>query len=161
MLTPNAPAVLFSVVVIQCVTSPDQSRASDQSSKHDSHELESQTGESRRGRDRRNNIRALDDFDTPDVPDCSQSQASSRRELSTEAMIDGRAAISTSHNRTPSGSTDTLPSPKPFDLHSTAKPMTAKDKLTDANGNTDVSLPEKARLRDSNRHWSKVWRSGL
>lgn len=168
MLTPTALAVLFSVVVIQWVTSPDKSSAADKSSKNDSHELESQIGEPdaivpvrRTGRVRRNNLSDLEDLDVPDEPDRSQSQASSRRELSTEAMIDGREAISSSPDRTQSGSTDTLPNPRPFELHVTVKPTTAEDKLINSHGKTNLDLPPEAHMLDKPRWVSGFWRSNV
>lgn len=168
MLTVTMRAVLFSVMVIQWVTSPDQPQASNPSSKNDSHELGSHNGEPdaivparRLGSGRRNNLSDLEDFDTPENPDDSQSRASCRRELSTEAMIDGRAAIAISHhNRTQSGSTDTLPSSKPFDLHVTPKPTAVHDQQADGHGRSDVTLPEEVRVRGNNLYVSRIWRSG-
>jgi len=159
--------VLFSVVVIQWVTSPDQPQASNPSSRNDSHELGSQNLEPdaivparRLGSGRRNDLSDLEDFDARDNADGSQSPVSSRRELSTEAMIDGRGAMSISNNsRDQGGSTDTLPSTKPFDVQCTAKPNVFEDKQ---NGNSHdghgVALPEEVRVRGSNLYVSRIWR---
>lgn len=169
MLTSVVTIVLFSVVVIQWVTSPDSPQGSNSSSKNDSHELGSQHGEpdnmvapARRPRNgRRANLADLEDFDTPDAPDRSQSRASSRRELSTEAMIDSRATISISHDRKPSGSTDTLPSPKAFDLHVAAPdPAAAQERQNDTHGLPDIATPEEVRVRGSNLYVSRIWRQG-
>ncbi|OIW27947.1 hypothetical protein CONLIGDRAFT_455527 [Coniochaeta ligniaria NRRL 30616] len=160
--------ILFSVVVIQWVTSPDGPQGgSNSSSKDESNELGSQNGEpdnrivpARLRLGRRGNHSDLEDFDTPDVPTRSHSRASSRRELSTEGMIDGRAAISVSHSRNPSGSTDTLPSTKPFDLDVASDPAPAQDKQSGAHGRPEIATPEEARVRGSNLYVSRIWRSG-
>ncbi|KAB5585901.1 hypothetical protein GE09DRAFT_1210488 [Coniochaeta sp. 2T2.1] len=163
--------ILFSVVVIQWVTSPDQPQGSNSSSKNDSHELGTQNGEGdaavpvgrRFGSGRRNQLSDLEDYDTPDGGDESRSRNLSRRELSTEAMIDGRAAISICHNRNASGSTDTLPSSKPFELQVTTKPTTARDKEEEEpRGRPEISItqPEEVRVRGSNLYVSRIWRPG-
>ena len=153
-------------MVIQWVTSPDQPQASNPSSKNDSHELGSQNLEPdtivrapRLGSGRRNNLSDLEDFDARDNADGSQSPVSSRRELSTEAMIDGRAAMSISNSgRNQGGSTDTLPSTKPFDVQFTGKPNVFEDKQNDTHDRHGVTLPEEVRVRGSNLYVSRLWR---
>jgi hypothetical protein len=153
-------------MVIQWVTSPDQPQGSSPSSKNDSHELGSQNPEpdtivaiSRLGSGRRNDLRDLEGFDSPHIADDSPSRASSQRELSTEAMIDGRAAMSISnHNRARSVSTDTLPIARPFDTHIAANPTVFNDKHTDTHDEADVALPEAVRLRGSNPYIFDIWR---
>ena len=153
-------------MVIQWVTSPDQPQASNPSSKNDSHELGSQNLEPdtivrapRLGSGRRNNLSDLEDFDARGNADGSQSPVSSRRELSTEAMIDGRAAMSISHSgRNQGGSTDTLPSTKPFDVQFTGKPNVFEDKQNDTHDRHGVTLPEEVRVRGSNLYVSRLWR---
>jgi hypothetical protein len=97
----------------------------------------------------------LEDFDTPNGPGRSPSRTSSRRDLSTEAMIDGMASIS--HNRDQSGSTDTLPSSKPFDVHVATNPTTAMEGPDTHHGRPVIASPEEARVRGSNLHVSRIW----
>lgn len=158
----RAITVLFSVVVIQWVTSPDGPQGSNSSSKNDSRELGSQngdpepTGPVRRfgsGGRRGNDLSELEDYDTPDRANRSRSRASSRRELSAE---DGRAGIS--HARSQSGSTDTLPSSKPFAIHVRASPATTQETRNDVRGAPELTPPEEVRVRGNNLYVSRIWR---
>lgn len=158
--------ILFSVIVIQWVTSPDASQRSGLSSRQDSRELgESRNVEAgnttapgrtlRNGQRRAGELDDLQDFEVFGVTDHRPRTVPSamRRELSTEAIIDGRATISASHVRTSSGSTDTMPSPKRFN----------SDVPAAANDRREVAAPQGARVRSGNRYISRLrlWRPRL
>lgn len=178
MLTATT-TVLFSVAVIQWVTSSD-GPSSAASSKHDSHELGSQHGNGTDGTSPnsrhfgsggvRRNVSVGDNLEEDEFGTVGtdngrpHSRGSSRRELaSAEAMI---SVVTDRHVRSASGSTDTLPSGKPFGVQITAKsaPTGKGDKQEGMLGvdlaQVDLTAPEEVRVRGSNLHVTRIWGPG-
>ena len=95
----------------------------------------------------------LEDYETPDGATRFQSRASSRRDLSTEAMINGR-----SHGRNSSSSTDTLSGSKPIAIRVKGSPPATQVVQHDAHDSPEIAPPEEARVRGNSLYLSRIWR---
>jgi hypothetical protein len=149
-LTP-AETVLFNVIVIQWVISPDSS--SPGSSKDDSQHLGTQHDDPDSMPTSGRRLGSIRHVSVDQIPhytvDGTHDTGSSRRDLSSEAMIDR------SRTKDDSGSMDTLPSVKT--TLSLRKELGGQD--TTDGGDDCVAVPEEVRVRGGNLHLSRIWRA--
>lgn len=151
--------VLFNVIVIQWVISPDSN--SPGSSKNDSQHLgtqqddpDSMPASSRRLGSIRHGTISVDQMPHYAVDGNQDTRSLRRVELTSVAMIDQRSRRSTTDD---SVSMDTLPSVKMMSLR---KGLELGSSLPgQQNQMTEhVAVPEEVRLRGANLHLSRIWR---
>ncbi|RKU46940.1 hypothetical protein DL546_005205 [Coniochaeta pulveracea] len=157
--------ILFNVIVIQWVISPDSN--SPGSSKNDSQPLGTQQDDpdltpptvGRRLGSIRHGTMGTDQnphYTVDGAHNTLNRAASLRREPSSEGMMDGRAAMS--HTSDDNGSLETLPSIKTLSLHKELGLGPAAQVARDEREDGLVAAPDEVRVRDGNPHRSRIWR---